>query len=290
MLKKLCKYEFKSIARTLLPIYLAVIAVSLINAVSLGLSSGPFNDSRIQIFDGTVLYWILGLMQLIVGFAYFAVLVALFVLTMVVILQRFYKGLLCDEGYLMFTLPVKTWQLITAKGIAAFVMSVLSTITAIISIFILCIGVSGVSWMGDLFHLQGWIQFFKALNNAVPGWPLYGLLLLIVLIVSGLASLYQMYCAMAIGHLAHKHRIMMSIAAYVAINMVFSFISGLLMILIGETNGFGIPQILDRMSHVQAYHTGMCILLFGMLLFSLIQFAIFFFGTERILSRRLNLE
>ena len=38
MLKKLCKYEFKSIMRTLLPIYLAVIAVSLINAVSLGLS------------------------------------------------------------------------------------------------------------------------------------------------------------------------------------------------------------------------------------------------------------
>ena len=32
MYRKLCKYEFKSIARTLLPIYLAVIAVSIINA------------------------------------------------------------------------------------------------------------------------------------------------------------------------------------------------------------------------------------------------------------------
>lgn len=293
MLKKLCKYEFKSIMRTLLPIYLAVIAVSLINAVSLGLSSGMYETSGgndIRIFDGAVLYWILGLMQVVVGFAYFAVLVALFVLTMVVILQRFYKGLLCDEGYLMFTLPVKTWQLITAKGIAAFVMSILSTITAVLSIFILAIGVSGISWMGDLFHLEGWVQFFKALSKAVPGWPFYGLLLLVVLIVSGLSSLYQMYCAMAIGHLAHKHRILMSVAAYIAINMVFSFISGLLMILIGETDGFGILQILERMSHVQAYHTGMCILLFGMLFLSLVQFAVFFFGTERILSRKLNLE
>ena len=58
MLKKLCKYEFKSIMRTLLPIYLAVIAVSLINAVSLGLSSGPFTNNDIQIFDGTILYGI----------------------------------------------------------------------------------------------------------------------------------------------------------------------------------------------------------------------------------------
>lgn len=41
--------------------------------------------------------------------------VALFVLTMIVIIQRFYKGLLCDEGYLMFTLPVKPWQLIATK-------------------------------------------------------------------------------------------------------------------------------------------------------------------------------
>ena len=82
----------------------------------------------------------------------------------------------------------------------------------------------------------------------------------------------------------------MSVAAYIAINMVFSFIGGLLMILIGETDGFGILQILGRMSYVQAYHTGMCILLFGMLFLSLVQLAVFFFGTERILSRKLNLE
>ena len=38
MYRKLCKYEFKSIARTLLPIYLAVVIVSLINAVSFSLN------------------------------------------------------------------------------------------------------------------------------------------------------------------------------------------------------------------------------------------------------------
>ena len=39
MYRKLCKYEFKSIARTLLPIYLAVIVVSIINGISFGLDN-----------------------------------------------------------------------------------------------------------------------------------------------------------------------------------------------------------------------------------------------------------
>ena len=138
MYRKLCKYEFKSLARTLLPIYLAVVIVSLINAVSFSLNdlfgaSGFFGAAG----DG----WLVGMMQLVMMMAYFCVMVALFVLTLVVILQRFYKGLLCSEGYLMFTLPVKPWQLIAAKGTAAFVISLISTAAAGISILLLVCGV-----------------------------------------------------------------------------------------------------------------------------------------------------
>ena len=62
MYGKLCKYEFKSIARTLFPIYLAVIAVSLINAVSFGVNdlfdggmSGYFNAAAGSAAVDTVL-------------------------------------------------------------------------------------------------------------------------------------------------------------------------------------------------------------------------------------------
>lgn len=148
MYLKLCKYEFKSIARTLLPIYLAVVVVSLINALSFGVNDLFHAGSMVTGYGAAIQLphaanTLVGLMQLVVFLAYFGVMVALFVLTLIVIIQRFYKGLLCDEGYLMFTLPVKPWQLIASKGTAAFGMSVISGAAAFLSILILMCGVVG---------------------------------------------------------------------------------------------------------------------------------------------------
>ena len=114
MFYKLCKYEFKSIIRTLGPIYLAVIAISIVNMfMGVGSMTNGYYDTLLNNFNfGKSL---LNLVQMVSIFAYFGVMVALSVLTLIVIIQRFYKGLLCDEGYLMFTLPVKPWMLILQK-------------------------------------------------------------------------------------------------------------------------------------------------------------------------------
>lgn len=48
-------------------------------------------------------------------FLYAMFLCAVVVITFIVILLRFYKNLLQNEGYLMNMLPVKSWQHITAK-------------------------------------------------------------------------------------------------------------------------------------------------------------------------------
>ena len=49
------------------------------------------------------------------------------------ILQRFYKNLLSGEGYLMHTLPVRPWQHIASKLIAAVVWTVLSFFVVCVS-------------------------------------------------------------------------------------------------------------------------------------------------------------
>ena len=41
---------------------------------------------------------------------------AAFVITLILTIQRFYKNLLTDEGYLMFTLPVSTGRLIWSQA------------------------------------------------------------------------------------------------------------------------------------------------------------------------------
>ena len=80
----------------------------------------------------------------ITGFMYISIFIALVAATVIIVILRFYKGLLGDEGYLMHTLPVKPWQLITSKGLVAAGVVLLSIIVAMVSLAILA-GLSSLS-------------------------------------------------------------------------------------------------------------------------------------------------
>lgn len=287
MFRKLCKYEFKSIVRTLVPIYLAVIAVSIINMfMGVGSLTNGYYDTLLNNFN--IGQSLLNLIQMVSILAYFGVMVALSVLTLIVIIQRFYKGLLSDEGYLMFTLPVKPWMLIAAKGTTAFVMSLASGLTAAISILLLILGATGPrEFINALTSPQMWAAINRVFSE-VPSWPLLALELLILTIISGLSQLYHLYFSMALGHLADKHRIMMSVVAFIVTSMVLSFLSGFIMI--AFENAPFIESLGDGVSNTQAITFIMNTTFLASIVYNLIELAIFFFGTEYILSKRLNLE
>ena len=289
MLKKLCKYEFRSIGRTLIPIYIAVIAVSIITAISIAMNVNyaniNYSSNSVQwAIEMNVPYKLQQVFTFVMSLTYFAVMVALFVLTFVIILQRFYKGLLCDEGYLMFTLPVKPWQLITSKGITAFVISILSGIVSCISIFIMMIGVAEDRWtlLAQMFSFKNWSMFFIRLNEVIPMWGIYLFEFIILVIVSSLASLYQVYASMAIGHLAKKNRILMSVVAYIVISMILSFIGGIF----GVFSAFTMQNLI----YINAGEAFLHALLIFSIIISIIECVVFFVITERILSKKLNLE
>ena len=289
MLKKLCKYEFRSIGRTLIPIYIAVIAVSIITAISIAMNVNyaniNYSSNSVQwAIEMNVPYKLQQVFTFVMSLTYFAVMVALFVLTFVIILQRFYKGLLCDEGYLMFTLPVKPWQLITSKGITAFVISILSGIVSCISIFIMMIGVAEDRWtlLAQMFSFKNWSMFFIRLNEVVPMWGIYLFEFIILVIVSSLASLYQVYASMAIGHLAKKNRILMSVVAYIVISMILSFIGGIF----GVFSAFTMQNLI----YINAGEAFLHALLIFSIIISIIECVVFFVITERILSKKLNIE
>lgn len=290
MFGKLCKYEFKSIVRTLAPIYLAIIAISILNAfMGVGsLVNGYYSNLMSGLSFGR---GILGLIQTVSVIAYFGVLIAMSVLTLIVVIQRFYKGLLCDEGYLMFTLPVKPWQLIAAKGTVAFVMSMASILTAMVSIFILVLGTAGTS---KVFAAITDPQVWAAINSGlaqVPSWPLLVFEMIILAITSGLVQLYHMYFSMALGHLANKYRVMMSVVAFIVISMLFSFINGFLMIVLSNVPSFqSFFNRIDTMPGAEGISLVMHLTFIGSAIYNVILLVIFFFGTERILSKRLNLE
>ena len=100
MLGKLMQYEIKSCGRIFFPFYIMGLIFSLIAALFINFDNYEHNFS--------VLY--------IVGiFAGLALFIAAIVLTILLIVQRFNNGLLEDEGYLMFTLPVSQKTLVLSK-------------------------------------------------------------------------------------------------------------------------------------------------------------------------------
>ena len=137
MTGKLIKYEIRSSIKMMAVIWAALIAVSVLFSLSINFLSDLVIDS------GNGINTIVGIVEIITGIMYFAVFVALVVATVVMIILRFYKGLLGDEGYLMHTLPVKPWQLITSKGIVAAIVVIGSIIIAFLSIMILA-GINSV--------------------------------------------------------------------------------------------------------------------------------------------------
>jgi len=100
MLGKLIKHEFKATTRLLLPIYLVLIALAMICKLV----------HSLDIFKG-----ILSLIPGTIKIVYIISIFASLLITVVLTVMRFYKNLVSDEGYLMFTLPVKASGLISSK-------------------------------------------------------------------------------------------------------------------------------------------------------------------------------
>ena len=117
MLGKLLKYELKSTSRIMGVLYLALLVVAaVVGFVARGTIWEATQGNAIAV--------------VISGLIYTLLVMALLIITIVMVLQRFYKNLLKEEGYLMHTLPVTPRQLILAKLLVAalwvFVLSMLA--------------------------------------------------------------------------------------------------------------------------------------------------------------------
>ena len=136
--------------------------------------------------------------------------IALVVATLFVVVMRFYKGLLKEEGYLMHTLPVKEWQLIASKGVTATVTVLISMVLAAVSIVLLNL-VGNLSGIGELFQAVG-----EACRKH-PESFLYALEALLVVLAGIMTEVYKIYASLSIGQLMAKHRMIWSVAAYIGI-------------------------------------------------------------------------
>lgn len=277
MTGKLMKYEIKSSMKLMAVIWAALIVASLLFSLSLHV----LTDIAVERPGGGISFAI-GIFEFITGLMYFAVFVALIVATLVIVIMRFYKGLLGDEGYLMHTLPVKPWQLITSKGIIAALIVMISVLVAFLSILVLA-GVSGLETIPEMFGALG------AIWEEEPRMVLVIVEAIILLVLSVLKSVYQIYAALAIGQLANKHRILLSLGAYIGISMIMSI---LFLLIVAASDSVGtISWLSVFIANNDSDPFAISQMAIGiMFVLTAVQLAAFHVVTERILSLKLNLQ
>ena len=263
MFGKLMKYEMKSLTRGLLPLYGAILAVAVINRVLMGIS---LNSG-------------MGLPVIIAMMVYFGLCVAVGVVTIMAVVQRFYKGLLCDEGYLMHTLPVRPVELVLSKLTGATVMTILSGVVGVVSVLIL-MSVGG-------FFAVDWLGGFRDLFRNFPSWPLAVFECLLVGLFCVTGQIAQLYAVMALGHLSNKHRVAMSFVWYLVISTALSALLGIFVTVANETGlDYWLTQLTSAMNSSLCLHLG---LIFTVLAY-LVKTAIFCGVTNHVLTNKLNLE
>lgn len=303
MLGKLCKYEFKSMLRTLLPIYIAFMSFSVLVGIVLSFQKHFFDrgfdyytvsmDMGYQIYDT---------ITTIIAFVYAIMFISICVVTVVLIVQRFYKGLLCDEGYLMFTLPVKTWELVFSKAFVASIVFLLSSWVSFLSVFIAGLIEGGKDKFNDILMVIREFQEKSEIYGISFAWFWIWIILVFVAGFFMTISFFnQTYVSMAIGHLAKKHRVFASVAAFIGIAIFLTIASSIAFFTLSlsfiESEEFlrvAVPwivaQIENRIDVFSVIFKIYSVFTAIYIVYNIIKSVIFFFITERILAKKLNLE
>lgn len=283
MLGKLMKYDLRSGIRTFALIWIGLAALAAINGLTLRIAFDGDIQSKLANFIITVLPMVLLV----------ALYVAMGIFMLVFIINRFYKGLLGDEGYLMFTLPVSVSEHIGSKLLTSMIFQIGSFAVAVLSGVLLMAVLTPLNFSDVAQAFQEAGRYLRV--NPLPagtGWVVAEFI--VYTLIAAAVSILQIYTAISIGHLAKKNRGWFALLAYVGISIAFSIIMNGCMSLL-QSDAF--PNVLlnwefcldDTGWHVQG--VGMMASTIGIGIgLELLKGTGFFFATRAILSKRLNLE
>ncbi len=267
MFGKLLKYDFRSMLKQFAFVWPAALVLGLVNRFTIN-SFVTSTSSAMETVSGIAML------------VYVAILMAMFIIAVLFVVQRFYKGLLGDEGYLMHTLPVRPRQLVGSKLVCAVVVTFVSILVAVASILLII--PLEASDFGNFFRALGQMNRDYGAN-----FVFFWVELLIWLLVGMAMGYLQLYAAMAIGHLAHKSRVLWSVVAYIALNAAVTAITGnLIDIYMISGDGHIFLHTFMGNGGWGAWHASIWITIAATAALS----AVFYAVTSYILGKKLNLE
>lgn len=273
MLGKLLKYEIKSTGKVMVLLYGALLFLSMIFSVAIGIMATEFFESIVMSSDFFASLWSLGFAFLTLFF--YAVIIIVSSATFIFSMIRFKNNVLGPEGYLTHTLPVKTSEIILSRCINSVLWQIISGIAEFAAItLIVAIGgsITGVNFQ-ELFEAIPIVfaQFKEVLG--VTGLVLLGILSFVLIINSFL----QLFASMSIGFSFNKYKVLLSVVVYIAFNWVMSI-------------GFTILTSMMLVFTVRSIESAIIGFLFIYVLITSLLSVLYYFITHYFLSKKLNLQ
>lgn len=177
---------------------------------------------------------------------------------------RFQKNLFGDEGYLMHTLPVPSYYHIITKFVAGLITWIVSVIISMISVVIAFFGAS---------EITGIVKTISDLFSFIAEYPLQSFMAFILTTSSYCALIFLCYLCVCVTNFIPKGKgavnALMIIGAIIINNIITAIITEFLV-----NSGIG-SEITASLIYT-AYFAVVAV--------------VFFFITNRIISRNLNLE
>lgn len=272
MLSKLIKYEFKATARTFAPIYAILLVLALANRLTDSfVRTDELPGLRVPLI--TLLF-----------IAFFAAAIA----SLVVVLSRFWNNLLGREGYLMHTLPTTPAHHVWAKLIVSTVWFFATAVVITGAVFIL----TSYSSLWDGIDLRFFTDLFAALSR--EGATVQSIImcaeLVILAVIATAYSILLFYFAMSVGQTSNNHKVWASIGVYVGLEIVLQNILGSLLINFFTSKMHeSVMEYFNGLTAAGTFRTFDLILL-GVIVFYAALAALFFYLTQLMLRKKLNLK
>jgi len=262
MLRKLMKYEFRATGRVYLPLFAALIFLA--------------GVSRLLMLLNLETPGVIGIVISVI------LIVGIFVLTLILTIQRFSRNLLSSEGHLMMTLPVSTDSLILSKLFVSAVWAVASLIIVTLAIMIMAatkdffeqIGIS-IKWFGGQLAINA------------PRTIMYTIEIIIVIAIMVLLWALILYACMSLSMLVNKRRVLFTFGAFIVITTAMQIIFAAIASILGALN---IISAIERIFGTIDSIAGSQFAIASVFICQLILCAIFYIITRYMLKNRLNLQ
>ncbi len=275
MLRKLIKYDYKSMMR-----FWWIAALISAALAFVGGGSAFLLGSEMDLPETIEAMAVLVLIMVVVSFSIFAV------LSMILVLVRFYKNFFTDEGYLTFTLPVKRSQLLNSKLLAGSGVMLLTYLVCAVNVFIIFFfGAIREIFQKDFFEKL--MDFVREILQEIGTFEILVMieaLVLFVLVI--LISLLFPFCCITFASIVAKRaKAAAAIGIYYGASSVLSFILQIFYL-------FGISSLTIWLGKVSenAVEPIILLILLVVILMAAIICLILYFLQYWMMDRKLNLS